>query len=243
MSHIHRGDSKLVISIDIGATCSAVAWQHLHSDSEIEPPTNVSGWEGAYSAFDFKVPTSILYEGQNPIKFGKDAEDHEDLPGTVLIRNPKLVLHPEWLQNIASPPRAPLIPGGRPIPTFRKPIIPCHLTIEKIYEDFLNYLIKHTRQSFAVTQLDGGKLFDGLLPTAHWLLGAPNGWSPKEKQFLIDRLAATGLCRNMDNVKVISEAEASLLWLIHTSRRAVALEHNALLTVCDAGGSTIDITL
>jgi molecular chaperone DnaK (HSP70) len=45
------------------------------------------------------------------------------------------------------------------------------------------------------------------------------------------------------DVQVVSEAEASLLFLIHASPEAVPLKKDALLTVCDAGGSTIDITL
>jgi molecular chaperone DnaK (HSP70) len=174
MSIIYRGASKLVISIDVGATSSAVAWQHLQVDTVIQPPTNVAQWSGAHSDHDYKVPTSILYKGDQAIKFGQEAEDEEGLEGTFLIRNPKLALHPKWLQDLASAPLPPLIPGGEAISTFDKPTIPSHLTIEKIYKDFLSYLIEHTRKSFIQSHLGGAAIFDELVQSAHWILGAPN---------------------------------------------------------------------
>lgn len=89
MTTVHRGPSKLLISIDVGATNSAVAWQYLQSDKVVPLPTNVAQWPGPQDGHRVKIPSSILYRNREAVKFGLDAEDEVDLGlGEHLIKNP-----------------------------------------------------------------------------------------------------------------------------------------------------------
>lgn len=148
------------------------------------------------------------------------------------------------MKDLASAPLKPLIPGEEPIRTFEMPDIPAHLPIAKIYKNFLEFLFTHTRRSFVQCNLGGMALWDSLIPAAQIIIGAPNGWSAREKGFLVDALLATSFCSSSkrENIHVVSEAEASLLYLLNTSS-TVPLTTGALVTSCDCGGSTIDITL
>lgn len=83
---VYRGPEKLIISIDVGATCSAVAYQHLIPGKTIHRPKNVETWPGAPVDYAVKTPSVIVYEGTRAVKFGDAAEDAELEPNQVLVK-------------------------------------------------------------------------------------------------------------------------------------------------------------
>lgn len=154
----------------------------------------------------------------------------------------ELSLHPSWMRTLATAPLPPIAPGGPPVETIKVDPIPEALGATNVYRDMLNYLLAHTRSVFTARGVNSLANWKKLMQTAKFVIGAPNGWGPREKQVLIDALVASEFCHSRDNITVVPEAEASLLYLLNTTE-CVPVEEGALVTVCDAGGSTIDISL
>lgn len=65
----------------------------------------------------------------------------------------------------------------------------------------------------------------------------------REKQTLIEAFNRTEFYSASCNVLIVTEGEASLHFLMNLENNVLQLKDGSLLTVCDAGGSTIDTTL
>lgn len=222
----HAGPTRLVIAIDVGATCSSVAYQYLQHGAPVPLPTDVNNWPGDGQRFhQVKVLSCILYKDRKPVAFGPDAVDKASLDvseDSVLIENFKLAWHPEYMRNKASPPVTLSFAGA--LRTFERPDIPSWLSMQDLYRDYLNFLIGHTKTCFIGARANGAQLWPNLLQDAHWIIGAPNGWDPTLREATKRALAATDYCQNSKQITVVSEAEASLFYLLHTVNNPVPLD-------------------
>ncbi|KAG8724428.1 hypothetical protein FRC09_018716 [Ceratobasidium sp. 395] len=220
-------ESKLIIGIDVGTTCSAVSYIHV-TKGAIPEIQRVIGWPGQILSEErCKTPSWICYDADNkPIKFGAEAvnQDPEEAEkqGYFLARYFKLHLHPTDL----APPEG-----------FKVDPLPLGLSVGRVYADYFRYLFQHTRDFFRdhafqghnawqllYPTMDVGTLEQGVLRTA----AVQAGWSTSQW--------------SQRQISFVSEAEASVQFCLDSSQTASLLSPKMNLIVCDAGGSTVDTT-
>lgn len=230
----YSGPTKLVIAIDVGATNSAIAYQYLLPDAPIPRPTNVGNWPGAQSPVYVKVPSFIFYRDRIPVSYGlqavEDAESMDDIVktegGHVLIKNFKLAMHPRWMQQQAISFDNQDLPDD--IDLFEKPDLPRWLTIQKVYQDYIKFLLDRTKQEFIESSVGGQAIWQELITTAQYIIGAPNGWGISEKAALKKAVAGAAQHGRIDRVTVVTEGEASLHYLINSASRSVPLRVSSM---------------
>ncbi|KAG8793238.1 hypothetical protein FRC12_003455 [Ceratobasidium sp. 428] len=231
---------KIILRIDIGATQSAVSFAHLYPGG---PQTlhRVANWPGQEShKGESKIPTLVYYDSNGQAaSFGAEAANitaaEADDQGWKLARHFKLHLHPKTMQqkyNLNVQQRlAVALPDGIPL--------------EKIYADFMSYLVQHAQAYFESRILEGPKIWSELCDDMTIVLAHPNGWTIKEQNFLrkvaITAKYTTG-AKAHTQIHFVSEAEASMHFCMFHSDIHHRLEPGINLVVCDAGGSTVDTT-
>lgn len=93
------------------------------------------------------------------------------------------------------------------------PEIPFHLTVEKIYSDFIRYLVAHTRTFFEDRTPNGRNVWLNLIEYADFVIAHPNGWGLKEQSVLRRAAIQADLVRPSDadaRIHFVTEAEASV---------------------------------
>jgi len=169
--------------------------------------------------------------------FGAEARTSEVLDqaednGWYLAKHFKLHLHPEAMR---SQQRIELDP------------LPPHVLIEQVYADFIGYLFNHTRTFFQERVLDGHNTWQSLQDTVEFVVAHPNGWDIAEQVVLRYAMVTANIIPSLhaaqERVHFVSEAEASVHFvLIHTDlEKHLKISDNFI--VCDAGGSTVDTIL
>ncbi|KAG8794422.1 hypothetical protein FRC12_024574 [Ceratobasidium sp. 428] len=234
MDRIWYGESKLVIGIDIGTTCSAVSFIYLTKGSKPEVQ-RVTEWPGQLeSERQCKLPSWIWYDSSNkPVKYGAEAV-HQDPDvakdkGFNLAKYFKLHLHPSDMA---------------PSSGFKLDPLPRGVTISQVYTDFLRYLYAHTRNFFQDHVFRGQEIWQSLAPSMDIILAHPNGWGVREQGVLRSAAVAAGItteAKSRQQIIFVSEAEASVQFCV--SQTSMLLSSGINLVVCDAGGSTVDTTV
>ncbi|QRV86967.1 heat shock protein 70 kDa 12A [Ceratobasidium sp. AG-Ba] len=123
--------------------------------------------------------------------------------------------------------------------------LPEGISLSKIYQDFLVYLMKHTRQFFEYRVTEGKRIWADYGENKHIVLSHPNGWGIQEQGFLRDVAVKAGcVCesKSLTHIRFVSEAEASVHFCMYNSNLHDELKLGEEFIVCDAGGSTVDIT-
>ncbi|KAG8747460.1 hypothetical protein FRC12_014070, partial [Ceratobasidium sp. 428] len=226
---------KIILGIDIGTTHSAVSFAFLYPGGP-QSLRRVTKWPGQDSQRgECKTPTIVYYdESGKAVSFGVEAAkitsaEAED-QGWRLARYFKLHLHPKAMRqkhNVAVQP----LPDGIPL--------------EKIYADFMIYLMQHTQATFESHVVEGAKCWKELRDDMTIVLAHPNGWTIQEQNLLRQAAIAaeyTTEARGHAQIHFVSEAEASMHFCMFESDIHRRLEPGVGLIVCDAGGSTVDTT-
>ncbi|KDQ09315.1 hypothetical protein BOTBODRAFT_37228 [Botryobasidium botryosum FD-172 SS1] len=231
-------DAKIVVSLDIGTTQSAVSFAHLYPGC---PQTiqRVLQWPGqeAHSGVS-KIPTIVWYDSAGQARaFGAEArmssvEVKAEDEHWQLAEHFKLHLHPDTMRaeyNITVNP------------------LPFNLTLEEIYADFMAYLLRHTENYFSDCVVDGRNIWDQLRPTMEFVIAHPNGWGVPEQAFLRNAAISADLIPSAaaarERIHFVSEAEASAHFVIFHAQLQSHLSIGTEVAICDAGGSTVDTTV
>ncbi|KAG9088927.1 hypothetical protein FRC06_001776 [Ceratobasidium sp. 370] len=233
---------KIILGIDIGTTQSAVAYAYLHPNGP-QSLYRVAAWPGQEAhKGESKIPTLVYYDqndkasnGLSAVSFGAEALKPEtankaEKRGWRLARHFKLHLHPEAIKQRFNLKVQPL---------------PTGITLEKIYTDFMVYLMKHTQKFLESRIIDGRKVWADLHQDMTIVIAHPNGWTIKEQNFLRKAAVAakyTSEAKAHAQIHFVSEAEASVHFCMFHSDIHNRLNLNVNFIVCDAGGSTVDTT-
>ncbi|ELU42318.1 hypothetical protein AG1IA_03652 [Rhizoctonia solani AG-1 IA] len=223
---IWEKDSRIIIGIDIGSTQSGVAVAFLQK---------VTQWPGQALEHQSKVPTLALYDKHGKaIAFGAEVEemmDDTDDRDSGLAKRFKLHMHPSEMREKYSIKLDPL-PNG--------------VGLLQIYADFMNYLFKNTEPFFKDRIVDGPTIWEAYKDNITFIIAHPNGWGIREQEFLRRAAVDGGLVTVADSknrVRFVTEAEASVHYCISHSNISNRLKAGLNFAVCDAGGSTVDITV
>ncbi|KAG8716979.1 hypothetical protein FRC09_014937 [Ceratobasidium sp. 395] len=226
---------KIILGIDIGTTQSAVSFAFLYPGGP-QSLYRVSKWPGQDpQKGESKVPTIIYYDRRGEaVLFGAEAAKlttaEAEEQGWRLARHFKLHLHPKAMQQRYNLEVQPL-PDG--------------ISLEKIYGDFMVFLLQHTRETFESRVMGGANLWEELRNDMTIVLAHPNGWTIKEQNFLRQAAIAakyTTEAKGHEQIQFVSEAEASMHYCMFGTDIHRRLEPGVGLVICDAGGSTIDTT-
>ncbi|KAG9080112.1 hypothetical protein FRC06_007071, partial [Ceratobasidium sp. 370] len=227
---------KIILGIDIGTTQSAVAFAHLYPNGP-QMLQRVTAWPGQESfRGETRIPTLVYYDqNDKAVSFGAEAlqpetADRAEDEGWKLARHFKLHLHPEAMKQKHNLKVQPL---------------PTGITLEKIYTDFMVYLMKHTQEFFESRIIDGRKVWADLHQDMTIVIAHPNGWTIKEQNFLRKAAVAakyTSEAKAHAQIHFVSEAEVSVHFCMFHSDIHNRLKPNVNFIVCDAGGSTVDTT-
>lgn len=111
------------------------------------------------------------------------------------------------------------------------PGLPFHLTVERIYADFLRYLLAHTRTFFGDRTSNGKNIWLNLIYSADFVIAHPNGWGSKEQSVLRRAAIQADLVRPSDaeaRVHFVTEAEASVHFCVANAHLAARLKVRAI---------------
>jgi molecular chaperone DnaK (HSP70) len=226
---IWNNDTCIVLGVDIGTTRSAIAFSHLHKGS-VASVQRVSHWPGSRQG-DVKIPTQIYYDSKGePVRIGAETLETAR-EGWHLAKHFKLHLHPDTMKrkhNLA----IEALPNG--------------VTLMKIYVDFMCYLLKHTKTFFEEHVSQGKSVWEQYFPSMKVVIAHPNGWNVNEQDFLRRAAVTAGYVtsRNASSqIQFVSEAEASVHFCILHMNKYSAMKPGVAFVVCDAGGSTVDMTV
>ncbi|KDN46686.1 hypothetical protein RSAG8_04066, partial [Rhizoctonia solani AG-8 WAC10335] len=238
---IWKGETKIVIGIDIGTTQSAVAIGLLEHGIGVSGALHtVTEWPGQ-DLKQAKIPTAIWYDTNGKaMSFGADTitpgiEEQAEKNDWFLAKHFKLLLHPEELrvQGSLGIERQPFRYG---------------VTLEQVYSDFLGYLLEHTQTYFKDRIIDGGSLWSRYQSKMEFVIAHPNAWSTRQQAFLRKVAIQAGFVNAIqaqNNIRFVTEGEASVHFCLADPKLNLKshLKPGSIFGVCDAGGSTVDTTV
>ncbi|KAG9048625.1 hypothetical protein FS842_000354 [Serendipita sp. 407] len=237
----YHGQEKIVISMDIGTTQTAVSYSHLIPQSK---PT-VTQWPGqAASSGAAKIRSLVGYENAVCKACGEEASEmlFEDRENVAIWF--KLNLHPDSIKNASIPP--PYGSNSNQSLRLEIPSLPEGVTINQVYRDFLNYLFRHTEEYFIERTPGGAAIWKRLRHTVEIVLAIPNGWDYEQQSILRKAIVEAGIVAPNDadtKIAFVTEGEASVHYSLAYSSVKSWLHKDNMFAVIDAGGSTVDSTL
>ncbi|KAF9513160.1 hypothetical protein BS47DRAFT_1485791 [Hydnum rufescens UP504] len=221
VNDLWNGPERIVLGIDLGTVYSAVAYSYLCQGGP-RSITSVSEWPDQAKVSEPRVPTLLWYDRGKPAKCGASAltpnATQAKKKGWQLAKLFKLHVHPETMKLDH---------------TFETSDLPDGVTISQIYSDYMAYLVSHTRHFFEGHVLDGGMVWDNHFESADIIITHPNGWGIREQHFLRKAAIDAGF---PDPQKTGPGFDFSPMFGSDWLKRGVQF------AMCDAGGSTVDIT-
>ncbi|CAE6499632.1 unnamed protein product [Rhizoctonia solani] len=232
-----KGESKILLSIDIGITHSGVSFMYLKNGAKqtIYPVTKWPGQEGV--SIDSMVPTMLWYDTNNKaVSFGAEAlsyavEEQAKDKGWFLAKNFKAHLYPEDTRAQHHPKISAL---------------PFDVSLRQVYSDFLGYLLKHTKIFFEERIIDGVQIWETYSSTMEVLMSHPDGWGAREQSFLRDvavRAGYTTSDRALKNIRFIIDLEASVYRCLSSNNLSNQLKAGDVFILCDADTTSTSISL
>ncbi|KIV84831.1 hypothetical protein PV11_00585 [Exophiala sideris] len=220
-----QSPEPLLVGIDVGMTCTGVAYIKNSAAIEMTEPRTIQKWPGNGAGKADKVPTSLCYEPGNEISWGflTHREDGDDLE-----------VH-DWfkiyLDETEYHEAAKLSPETVP---------PTHAHVKAYYRDYLRKLYQHIR-----------KVLSAELPavgfeeeTIEFIFSVPTTWSPGVAEDLRQLAREAGFDSGGSNhsVKIgLTEAEAAAVCSFSTQSGWFA--NGDVMLIVDAGGGTTDLAL
>lgn len=130
--------------------------------------------------------------------------------------------------------------------TLKIPLLPTHVSIEKVYADFMKYLMVNTQKCFEESIPNSIAVWRRLREAIVVVLTTPNGWELSQLGSLRNVAIAADLVdagNTHQFLDFVTEGEASVHYALAYSRSKTWLFPGSIFAVIDAGGSTVDSTL
>ncbi|KAJ4293692.1 hypothetical protein N0V90_008976 [Kalmusia sp. IMI 367209] len=220
----------MVVGIDLGMTCTGVAYANLSIGSETI--RWVQKWPGRFQANENKVPTVVVYPITTP---NPTPSSWGFLSETIAETTAQDKDYKEWFKTLLSPPH--LLKKQREDPEGAPVNMP---EVEKWYRDYLSKMYEYL--AFKL----GGELSGVTWEEARveFIFSVPTTWEPVptvERFKAIVGEAGFGV-HSFHGVTIgLTEAEAAA---VHVSTEAPGIfRENDILLVCDAGGGTTDLSV
>ncbi|ORY74760.1 hypothetical protein BCR35DRAFT_333300 [Leucosporidium creatinivorum] len=234
----YNGKETLVISIDAGASASAVCIAHLQP-GVVPRLKYVMEWPNGEG--ESKVPSCIYYDGTGMAR-SFCAETRDEFIESK-VEEFKLILNPPSMTS--STVAGSSSTNAATAEQVALPILPPNVSIVKVYADLFTYLIDNAQIWFQETSFGGDDIWRRLYPSAMIVLAHPDGWMETQQNVLREALTRAQILNTEGTggrrLEFVRESEASVHWAMQVNN--TSLERNSAFTVVDAGGSTVDIAL
>ncbi|KIM25122.1 hypothetical protein M408DRAFT_223772 [Serendipita vermifera MAFF 305830] len=205
----------------------------------------VNKWPGQpESVGSSKIPTLVAYRNGQCKACGAEALEYVDESAYTVAKWFKLHLHPSSMRTSDLPPPYGSQSGSS---SFEVPPLPPSVSIEKVYADFMKYLIDNTQVAFEQSTPNGAAIWRRLKDTMIIIFTTPNGWDLTQQDILRKAAIAAGIVpteeKAYDLLDFVTEGEASVHYALAYTQTETWLGVNSVFAVIDAGGSTVDSTL
>ncbi|KAF8150922.1 actin-like ATPase domain-containing protein [Crassisporium funariophilum] len=219
---------RLVVSIDLGTTCSGVAYgSSTHTNGQVRLVLN---WPAMGLSETFrKVPTCLLYDnrGGELLSWGFDAKNASLMSLYMRCQWFKAFLDPSIVRGESTDPHLPKLPPGK--------------TGIDLVTDYLGCL-----WAYAQDEIRKDVASDAVDEANVWLL-VPSDWDAKSCEIIREAGIAAGLVGSVgprdtlwrDRLQVITDAQAASVHCAHL----LGLSPAKNVLVCDAGGGTVDLAI
>ncbi|KIM23517.1 hypothetical protein M408DRAFT_262970 [Serendipita vermifera MAFF 305830] len=229
----YEGPETIVVAMDIGTTHSAVSFTYLCPGSHPQGKM-VAHWPGqAHWNGAAKIPSVVSYRNGTAHAYGMDAQKEIEEHADKVAYWFKLHLHPASMLRVSGP-------RG-----FEIPPLPLGISIERVYEDLMRYLMENTKRFFGMTTPGGEAIWARLKNTMVIMLATPNGWDIKQ-QDVLRRASIKASLVTEDTagqfLQFLTEAEASVHYAL-ANQSFDWLKKGTVFAVIDCGGSTVDTTV
>ncbi|KZT22435.1 hypothetical protein NEOLEDRAFT_1180846 [Neolentinus lepideus HHB14362 ss-1] len=230
---------KLVLSLDVGTTCSGVSYTLL-DPGEVPKLCTVTKFPGQTDAeHDSKVPSVLYYDVNGVLQaVGQEAEnryENGEAEDNEWVRVEWFKLHLRPKNSNVSHVRDDCIPQ-----------LPAFTTITTIVADFLMYLYECAKEYIRTTHAAGDALLRSLDGDIDFVMGHPNGWGGLQEQMMRIAAVQAGLVPDMNaaenRIQFVTEGEASLYYCLENGLSSDIIKTGNKIMVVDAGGGTIDLS-
>ncbi|KIW66690.1 hypothetical protein PV04_05998 [Phialophora macrospora] len=215
--------APLLVGIDVGMTCTGVAYIIQSPAIEMVEPRTIQKWSGNGAAKADKVPTSLCYRS-GQIVWGFDTQ-RDDIDDSEVHDWFKIFLDEREFEKFRS--------RGEDVP-------PSHAHVKRYYRDFLRKLYAHIKKILS-TELPALSFED---ETIQFIFSVPTTWSPGVAEDLRVLAREAGFGHDGANHVVeigLTEAEAAAVCTLGTETERYA--DGDIMLVVDAGGGTTDLAL
>lgn len=107
--------------------------------------------------------------------------------------------------------------------------LPFTLAVDRIYADFLKYLMVHTQSFFESRTADGARTWSTLIDKSDIVIAHPNGWGLQEQSVLRRAAIMAEIVSEADagaRIRFVSEGEASVHFCLLHGNIATKMEVN-----------------
>lgn len=154
--------------------------------------------------------------------------------------------HPEsvayWFKLHLHPAKMSKSSNSQP---FEIPPLPTGVTLERVYEDIMRYLMKNAQKFFEMTIPNGAAIWSRLCDAIVIVLATPNEWGVYEQATLRKAAISASLVTETNEghlLQFVTESEASVHYAL-ANPRSEWLTQGTVFAVVDCGGSTVDTTV
>jgi hypothetical protein len=128
---------------------------------------------------------------------------------------------------------------------FEFPPLPKGVTIERVYADLMEYLMKYTRAFFEATTANGREIWERVRDTIVIVLATPSAWGMRE-QAILRKAAITAKLVKEENasqlLQFVTVGEASVQYALAQDQHDW-LKQGTVFGLIDCGGSTVDTAI
>lgn len=229
--------SKVVFSIDIGTSHSAISFAYLQSQKE-PVVENVSSWPGQFNDLARAQTVTAIYYDKNgePRSYGamvqmSEIKEKAKKEGWVLVDSFKR--HINNLSDVVS------TTDTRFQTDVPKLTLPDDVPIGTVYAHWIQYLFGHAVSIFIAKYTK--RTWDELKQDIEVVFTVPNGWYTQEHGVLARAAVEAKIIQKPAQAKFIPETEAAVHWELWSGGLNPDIYTDFL--VCNAGTSTTDIAL
>ncbi|KAI9704654.1 MAG: hypothetical protein M1820_005402 [Bogoriella megaspora] len=227
MQSISKPD--LVIGIDLGQTCTGVAYSNLSVG--VDTVRWMQKWPGRAQACENKVPTVLVYPHGS-----SKASSWGFLSESKIEQNPEHGSTKEWFKTLLDPE---ILQQQR-----ERNLLDSPTSLEQVeawFRDYLTFLYDHIKFKLS-SELASLTWEDAVI---EFIFSVPTTWKPHPTvegfRSLIGQAGFGGPLGSNHSVTIgLTEAEAAA---VHTSTENSGIfSERDLLLICDAGGGTTDLS-
>ncbi|KAG8797751.1 hypothetical protein FRC17_007656, partial [Serendipita sp. 399] len=242
---VYHGEEKLIVSIDIGVTRSAVSYVHAYPGRPLDVRV-VTKWPGQPEAAGLPyIPTLVAYCNDQLVACGAEASDLVGDEDYEVARWFKLHLDPQVMR--ISDQSSASEGDTYPSPRLEIPPLPSQITLQRVFSDLIRYIFEKFQAFFELNTPNGSAVWSRLSSSIAIILPHPSVWDTQQQSFLKQAAQLAGIVQSEDDARLriefVTEDEASIHYSLRSLSDQTWLREGAMFAMMEAGIATVESTL